>query len=192
MEQKLLTLVVAGGILTGLCAAPCLAADSATITVKGTVGSACRLGDLSSSQIDLGQLSNNTDGTLASISGTPSTTITGSWCNTGSKIIIVASPLVAQGFAGAPSSGFTKAVNYTASASGWGSAIASDTTLGNSSGAESTSHSGSQTLNDPEANAITVSLSSFSTPASGDRLVADSDYEGTITVTLATNAAGSP
>jgi hypothetical protein len=152
----------------------------------------CHLGDLSRSQIDVGQLSNNTDGTLASISGTSGPTITGSWCNTGSKIMVVATPLVAQGFAGAPPSGFTKAVNYTAVAGGWGSAVARDTTLGNSSGAESTSHSGSQTLNDPEANAITVSLSAFSTPGSGDRLVADGDYEGTVTVTLATNAASSP
>lgn len=192
MERKLLMLAVAGGVVVGSYAAPCAASDSATITVKGTVGSACHLGDLSSSQIDVGQLSNNTDGTLASINGSPATAITGSWCNTGSKIIVVATPLVAQGFAGAPPSGFTKAVNYTASASGWGSAAADDTTLGDASGAESSSHSGSQTLNDPEANTITVSLSAFSTPSSGDRLVADSNYEGTITVTLATNAAGSP
>ena len=192
MERKLLTLAVVCSVLAGLCAVPCAASDSATLTVKGTVGSACHLGDLSSSQIDVGQLSNNPDGTLAAISGTPGTTITGSWCNTGSKITVVASPLVAQGFAGVPPSGFTKAVNYTASASGWGSASASAPTLGNTSGAESGSHSGSQTLNDPEANTIAVNLSSFSTPGSGDRLVADSDYEGTITVTLATNAAGSP
>lgn len=192
MERKLLTLTVAGSLLAGIHAGPCVASDSATITVKGMVGSACHLGDLSSAQIDVGQLSNNTDGTLASISGTPGTTITGSWCNTGSKITVVATPLVAQGFAGTPPSGFTKAVNYTASASGWGSAAASDTTLGNTSGAESASHSGSQALSDPEANTIAVSLSSFSTPGSGDRLVADSDYEGTITVTLATNAVGSP
>jgi hypothetical protein len=99
---------------------------------------------------------------------------------------------VAQSFAGTPPSGFTKAVNYTASATGWGSATASDTTLGNSSGAESSSHSGSQTLNDPEANTITVNLSAFSTPSAGDRLVADGDYEGTITVTLATNAVSPP
>lgn len=192
MERKLLMLAVSGLVLAGPCASPGRADDSATVTVTGTVGSACHFGDLSSAQIDVGQLSNNTDGTLASISGTPDTTITGSWCNTGSKITIVASPLVAQGYAGAPPSGFTKAVNYTASASGWGSTAASDTTLGNASGAESASHSGSQTMSDPEANTIAVSLSSFSTPGSGDRLVADSDYEGTITVTLATNAVGSP
>jgi hypothetical protein len=192
MARKFPTLAIATCALAGLHLSPSVAANSATVTVKGTVGSACHLGDLSNGQIDVGQLSNSSDGTLASIGGTPGTTITGSWCNTGSKISIVAAPLVAQSFAGTPPSGFTKAVNYTASATGWGSATASDTTLGNSSGAESSSHSGSQTLNDPEANTITVNLSAFSTPSAGDRLVADGDYEGTITVTLATNAVSPP
>ncbi|MGA9794556.1 MAG: hypothetical protein WBQ17_03370 [Rhizomicrobium sp.] len=157
---------------------------TAIVTIKGSVGNACHLGDLSSSQINVGTLTNSSDGTLAAISGSPNTTITGSWCNVGSTITISALPMVAQGYSGSPPSGFTKAVNYTATESGWGTPTPSDTSQGTTSGVDSGSHYGSAAITTPESNTITVALSNFTAPVSGSRLVADNNYQGAITVTL--------
>ncbi len=137
--------------------------------------------------LDVGMLANLSDGTLAPIS-TQTTTIAGSWCNTGSTISVLAGPLVAQGYVGAPPAGFTKAVNYMATASGWTPVPASFTTTGDTSGGGSGTTPGSQSSADPAAQTITVQVSSFATPGTGNRLVADPNYSGTITITL--NAAG--
>lgn len=172
--------------------AAAMADSSATITVTGSVTAACHLGSPTATTVEVGTLANSSDGTLAPISP-QSTTITASWCNTGSIIGISATPLVAQGFAGAPPAGFTKAVNYTASASGWTATPASFITAGNSSGTVSgTPVPGTQTTTDPVGQTITVSVSGFATPASAGRLVADPNYSGTITITLQTTAASSP
>jgi hypothetical protein len=174
--------------------APAMAAPAsatATITVSGTVAGTCHLGAPNDATLSLGSLVNTADGTLNPAIPTASTTIPGSWCNTGSKISISATPLVALGFSGAPPAGFTKAVNYTATASGWTGAGAAFTTNGDTSGVVTGSATpGSQTQNDPEANSIVVALSAYASPASGARLVADPHYQGIITVTLQTTAAG--
>ncbi|HEY1836181.1 MAG TPA: hypothetical protein VGG36_00870 [Rhizomicrobium sp.] len=183
MRNQLLTLAAAV-LIPGLAFASPVAPATATVTLTGSIGNACHMGDLSSSQISVGTLTNSSDGTLAAISGSPNTTITGSWCNVGSKITISALPMVAQGYSGSPPSGFTKAVNYTATESGWGAPTPSDTSQGTTSGADSGSHSGSADVGTAEANTITVTLSNFTAPVSGSRLVADNNYQGTITVTL--------
>lgn len=157
---------------------------SATITLSGSVGVACHMGSPSDSTINVGTLANLADGTLAPISP-QSTTITDSWCNTGSTIGIIAGPLLAQNYTGAPPAGFTKAVNYTAAASGWTSNPASFTTTADTSGGGNGTTPGSQSTSDPAAQTITVGVSNFATPGADSRLVADPNYSGTITVTLA-------
>jgi hypothetical protein len=157
---------------------------SASITVTGSVGNACHMGTPTSSTLSLGALAAQSDGTLAAISPAPSTTITGSWCNAGSTIGVLATPLIAQHFAGAPSAGFTKAVNYKAAASGWTATPATFTTTGDVSGGGNSTTPGTQTAGSPVAETVTVALSDFASPVSGYRLVADSNYSSTITITL--------
>jgi hypothetical protein len=160
---------------------------SAIVTLTGSVGIACHLGSPGESTLNVGTLANQADGTLAPISP-QSTTIADSWCNAGSTISVLADPLVAQSYAGTPPAGFTKAVNYTATASGWAPTPASFTTTGDTSGGGNGTTPGSQSTDDPVAQTITVEVSSFATPSAGNRLVADPNYSGTITITL--NAAG--
>jgi hypothetical protein len=166
--------------LAALLPAAAMADSSATVTITGSVAVACHLGSPANSTIAVGTLSNLSDGTLAAI-GPQSTTIADSWCNTGSTISLSATPLVAQSFSGAPPSGFTKAVNYTATASGWTSTPPSF----------ATPTPASQTSNNPVAQTITVGVSAFATPSAGNRLVADPVYSGLITITLQTTAAAS-
>jgi hypothetical protein len=177
-----LRLILLAGLALG--AVPAFGDNTATITVTGSVGNACHMGTPASSTISLGALAAQSDGTLASITA-PTTTINGSWCNTGSVIGVIATPLVAQSATGTPPTGFTKAVNYTASASGWTATPASFTTTGDVSGSGNSTTPGTQTATAPDAQTITVNLSNFLTPAAGERLVADANYSGTITVTLA-------
>lgn len=167
-----------------LLAAPAFAdGDSATITLTGSVDKACHMGSPSSSTISLGALAAQSDGTLASITVSP-VTISGSWCNAGSTIGIIGTPIIAQSYTGAPPSGFTKAVNYSLTASGWTTTAAVFVTTGDSSGGGSGTTPTTQPAISPVAQNITVGLSNFATPAAGLRLVADPNYSGTITVTL--------
>jgi hypothetical protein len=184
-------LLLIAPLVLGL-AGPALADPAtATITVTGEVSGTCHLGTPSDATLSLGSLVNSADGTLNPSIPNVSTTIPGSWCNTGSIISVSATPLVAQGFSGSPPAGFTKAVNYTASASGWAGSAATFTTAGNTSGVVTgTPAPGSQTQADPAANVITVGLSAYASPSSTARLVADPHYQGVITVTLQTTAAG--
>jgi len=188
MRLRLLLL----GPLAALLPAVAMADGSATVTVTGSVGVACHLSAPSVSSLSVGTLANLSDGTLAPI--TPqSITISDSWCNTGSTISVSATPMVAQSFSGAPPAGFTKAVNYTATATGWTPTPPSFTTTGDTSGNVSGSPApGTATSNDPVAQTITVGVGSFTTPAAGNRLVADPVYSGQVTITLQTTAAASP
>lgn len=177
-----LRLLLLGGAML---AAPALAdGNSTAITLTGNVDKACHIGSPSTLSVSLGNLANASDGTLLTSIPLSDTTISDSWCNTGSTIGVLATPLVALGYSGAPPSGFTKAVNYTAAASGWSPTAASFTTNAIADGSGSGSTPATQSAGNPVAQTITVSLSSFHSPSSGLRLVADTNYSGTITITL--------
>jgi len=157
---------------------------SATITVTASVGNICHLGTPANSTIELGALAAESDGSLVPISP-PSTAIQGSWCNAGSTISVFATPLIAQNYgAGAPPANFTKAVNFKVTASGWTSPAAFYTTTGDVSGSQSNVTPGTASASIPVAQTITVDLSNFASPVAGYRLVADTNYSSTITVTL--------
>jgi len=175
-------------LLAGLAAAmPAFGADgsaSTSVTITGSAAKVCALGPASASTLNVGALVNLSDGTLAPISE-QFTTINNSWCNTASTIGIIATPLVAQNYTATPPAGFTRAVNYKATASGWTSPAAAFTTTGNSSGGGNGTTPASVPATDPVAQQITVTVSNFATPGTGNRLVADTNYSGQITVTLA-------
>jgi hypothetical protein len=179
-----LRLLMLAGILCGAVPA-CADAGSATITLSGSVDKACHIGAPSTTSIPLGALAATDTGALAPVTA-PSVTIAGSWCNTGSTVGVIATPLVAQHYSGVPTSGFTKAVDYTATASGWTATPASYVITSDESGTVTSSTTpASQPATTPAASDIIISLSNFVSPVAGDRLVADTNYSGTITVTLA-------
>lgn len=178
-----LRLLLLAGVMLG--AVPAFAdGGTVSITLTGSVEKACHIGAPASATINLGNLASTSDGTLLTTITAPSTTIPESWCNTGSVIGVIATPLVAQGLSGTPPSGFTQAVNYTAAASGWTATPASFTTTGDVSGGGNGTTPGTQTVSAPVAQTITVNLSNFASPSSGLRLVAAATYSGTITITL--------
>ena len=145
----------------------------ATLSVGGSVTG----GDTS---FNLGVLIDTATGFMLSNLSAPPKTVIGSFCNTRSTITISATPTTAQAFTGTPPAGFTNALDYTATASGWTPTPASYVTDAPSNPvatqARGTAYTGT----------ITVAVSNFSPVGGGAlRLVADPSYQGTVTVTLA-------
>lgn len=155
-----------------------------TVGVDGHVAPICILGDPNPATVDLGQLSASSGprtGRVATIA--PRTvTLPGSYCNfAGSVVTVLANALVVNDPA-APPAGFTRAVNYTASAANWASGPSAATTAALRDGTTpSATGSGSiQPL--PKLADISLTFSSFTTP--GDSFLVAGDYSGTVVVTL--------
>ena len=110
----------------------------------------------------------------------PSKVLHGTFCSSRSTITVSASPLVAQAFTTTPPTGFSKTVNFTATAAGWTPNVASFTT---GAGANPNAV---QTRNTGFTGDITVSIGSFTTGGGQTlRLVEDPLYQGAVVVTLA-------
>jgi hypothetical protein len=193
MAQPNLPRVVALAALIAFAASQAFAATttSPSTTVLSVVGhapGACTLGVAGNKTLNIGEMVDPTTGELANITNPPSTSIAGSWCNTASTLTVLATPLVAQSFVGAPPSGFTKAVNYTATVSAWTTNPATFATNGDVSGVQHNNSPGSQSQSSPSSATMVVSIGSFASPGAGDFLVADPNYNGTITITLTPNS----
>ncbi|WP_067732984.1 hypothetical protein [Novosphingobium naphthalenivorans] len=148
--------------------------------VIGSVPALCSGGTLSGNgTFDLGVLTDTTTGLLRTDLSAPDQVLAGSFCSTRSTIQIVATPMTAQNFTTTPPSGFSRTVNYVATASGWTTVPASFDTSAVSNAAATQSRDTAFTGD------ITVGLSSFSTSGgSALRLVSDTNYQGSVTVTL--------
>jgi hypothetical protein len=177
------TLLVATGLAAAL-AAPASAqstTDSESFQVIGNVPALCAAGTVTggNNTIDLGVLTDTATGFLRSDLTAPPRIITGSFCSSRSTIRVEATPMVAQNFTAAPPAGFSRTVNYQATASGW------TTTPATFSTAQTTNTAATQTRNTAFTGDITVSLSNFATGGGNTlRLVADNRYLGTVVVTL--------
>jgi hypothetical protein len=152
-----------------------------TFPVTGFVSRLCSIGAITGgdSTFALGSLINPATGFLSSTLSAPAKTVTGSWCNAPSTVTLSATQLGATDVATAPAN-FTRAVNYTATASGWSTTAATFTTgAANNPGAV-------QNATTATAGTITVSIGGF-TAAGGDALrpVASPTYQGAVTLTLA-------
>ena len=149
--------------------------------VRGHVPTLCSAGTLTGGDtvFDLGVLIDTSTGLLLPNLAAPSKTLTGTFCSTRSTIVVQASPLVAQNFTAAPEAGFSRTVNYTATAAGWTATPASFNT-GDASNAAAT-----QTRETAFTGDISVAVNGFYTDGGDNlRLVADTAYEGLVTVTL--------
>ena len=179
--------------LVAAAAAPTLVwADptSATLTVTGHVTQACSLSGLSGTgtfTVGGGDLINPATGALASgLTTDGAQSITGSWCNGASTITVTAFPLVQSSFVGAPPSSFTKAVNYTATATGWGSTPTAVTTTADNTGSP-TSNNASNTVGTATAATINVDLTNFTAPGGSTQKLVAGTYTGQVVITLATS-----
>lgn len=172
---------VAGLALLPITANAQSVSDTKEFAVVGTVPSICVGGSVSESGgiFDLGVLTNTSTGLLRSDLSAPVQVLSGSFCSSRSTIAIAATPLAAQNFAGPTPSGFSRSVDYVATASGWTEAPAVFGT------ANATNAAALQTRDTAFSGTITVSLSDFATSGgSALRMIADEDYRGEVTVTL--------
>jgi hypothetical protein len=170
-------------VLAIIAAAPVLAqtdTDSQELSVIGNVPNLCTGGTLTGGgTFDLGVLIDTSTGLLRTDVTAPVQILEGSFCSTRSTINVEATPLLAQNFTVTPPTGFSRRVDYTASAAGWTDIPATFST------ANATNADASQTRNSPYTGEIAVSLSGYMTNGgTAQRLVADTSYLGLVTVTI--------
>lgn len=184
---RAMPLILAG--LAGLAAlSPAYAQETGSTSVAGpfpvigNVPALCAGGTLSAADgtFNVGTLIDTSTGFLLNSLSAPAKTLVGSFCSARSSITVSATPMAAQNFTATPPAGFSRTVNYTATASGWTATPASFTTGAGENGAAV------QTRNTAFTGDITVAVSNFATAGGNTlRMVADSDYQGLVTVTLA-------
>lgn len=157
--------------------------DSKSLSVTGNVPAMCAGGALASGAgtFPLGVLIDTATGLLRTDLAAPDKVLVGSFCSTRSTITIGATPLAAQNFTAAPPAGFSRSVNYTASAQGWTTTPAAFNT------GAATNAAATQTRASAFSGDITVHIADFATNGGATlRPVADTSYLGTVTITLAT------
>lgn len=150
--------------------------------VIGNVPPLCAGGTLTGGNdiFDLGVLIDTTTGFLRTDLSAPNKIMTGSFCTTRSTINVSATPLTAQNFTATPPAGFSRTVNYTATAAGWTTTPASFNT------ATVANPAATQTRNTAFTGDITVGIAGFATGGGNSlRMIADTSYRGLVTVTLA-------
>lgn len=185
MRRTLLILALAPLAFAGAAAAQTYGpSDSAgPIQITATVpDNVCTIGDLSDGDnlFDVGVIIDTTTGLLLPNLAAPPKVLIGTQCGAPSQLTISATQMTAQAFTTTPPSGFSRGVDYTATASGWTPVDASFDTGAAANAAAS------QTRDTGGSGQITISLSNFAT-AGGPSLrpVADDAYRGAIVVTLA-------
>ena len=151
------------------------------VGVIGTAPAMCFGGTLTGNgSYDLGVLIDTATGQLRTDLSAPPKVLVGSFCTGRSTITVAATPLAAQNSTVAPPSGFSRQVNYTATATGWTVTPASYTT------GAATQPAATQTRASAFTGDISVALTGFSTSGGQSlRLVADDNYLGLVTVTIA-------
>lgn len=167
--------------MPGLAHAQSRDTSTKTVNIIGTAPAMCFAGTLSGTgSYDLGVLIDTTTGRLRSDLSAPAQVLVGSFCTGRSTITIAATPLEAQGFTAAAPSGFSRRVDYTATASGWTVTPATyDTALASNTAA-------TQTRPTSFSGDVTVAISGFATTGGQNlRLIADNSYRGVVTVTIA-------
>lgn len=162
------------------------ASDTASgqVAVTGSVARLCILGEPSRAVVDLGQMvqtSGTSIGRIAALA-TQSVSLPGSFCNFAGSVLGVSATALLGDSTIAPPAGFSRAVNYTATATGWGNSGTAATTNAAADGASPDSAATGSTQPSPKLGDIEVALSSFSAPQNA--LLVAGNYSGLVTVTL--------
>lgn len=158
---------------------PAFAADvSGTVTVNGNVASKC-LFTTGAATITIDELA-GADGKLDAATVADKTATLAGWCNkSASKISVDATSL--SNTTAAPAPGFTRSVNYTATATAYG---ADSVSVGSATDSNSTDATAGTAASIPMFHGdIKVVLSSASTTTATDLLAAGA-YQGSVKVTL--------
>jgi len=167
---------------SGSAAAQSSDTDTKNFAVVGNVPAMCVGGTIAGTggTFDMGVLIDINTGLLRTDLAAPPKVLSGSFCSARSTITVNATPMAAQTFTSTPPAGFSRVVDYTATASGWTTTPAAFATGAGSNPAAV------QTRATAFSGDITVSVGSFSTNGGAtQRLVADTNYQGNVTVTLA-------
>ena len=167
---------------SGAASAQSTTATSGPFPVTGNVPILCTAGTLTEDNgvFAVGVLVDLSTGLLRNDLSAPPKILHGTFCTSRSTITVAATPLVAQAFTTTPPAGFSRTVNFTATAAGWTPNPAVFTT-----GAAANPNA-VQTRNTGFTGDITVSIGSFTTGGGPTlRLVEDPLYQGSVVVTLA-------
>lgn len=158
--------------------------ETGTVAVEGQVRPVCILGNPNPALVNLGQLSASSGPRTGRIAVIPNQTVTlpASFCNFAGSVVTVRATALTSSDTSAPQPGFSRAVNYTATATNWasGSSTATSAALRDGSTATATGTGATQPL--PRIADITLTLSSFTAP--GDLILVAGNYSGTVVVTL--------
>jgi hypothetical protein len=162
---------------------PALTSTSPNMPVTGNVPTLCAVGAVGGQgNFPLGVLIDTATGKMRTGLSAPNQTITGSWCNAPSNVSISATQLAAVNFTATPPAGFSRTLNYTATASGF-SALPASFTTGAATNANATRATGG-----PITGPITIAVSAVTPVGADPFLVADTSYQGIVTITLAVQA----
>ena len=155
-----------------------------TVSIDGRVAPMCILGSPTPAVVNLGQMAVTSGPRVGKIAVLPSQTVTLplSFCNFAGSVVTVQANALLSADASSPQSGFARAVNYTATATGWavGNAAATTAALRDGTLPGATGTGGTQPL--PKIADIGVTLSSFTVP--GDLILVSGNYSGLVVVTL--------
>ena len=167
---------------SGAAAAQSSDTDTKNFAVVGNVPAMCVGGTIAGTggTFDMGVLIDINTGLLRTDLAAPPKVLSGSFCSARSTLPVTATPRAAQTCTSTPPAGFSRVVDDTATASGWTTTPAAFATGAGSNPAAV------QTRATAFSGDITVSVGSFSTNGGAtQRLVADTNYQGNVTVTLA-------
>lgn len=183
-----------GIALIALAALPAAASAQTTeqgmVDVVGSVRPICILGEPTPALVNLGQLSAASGPRTGRIAVIPPQTVIlpASFCNFAGSVVSVSATALTANDPTAPSAGFSRAVNYTATATGWSTGSSSATTSALGDGSNPTANGTGAVMPAPHVADITLALSSFTAP--GDQILVAGNYSGNIVVTLGPALAG--
>lgn len=184
-----LLLIGVAGLPGGALAQTASTTATGSVAVGGQVAPVCILGNPSSAVVNLGSLANTAGARVGRIAAIASQSVSlpGSFCNfAGSQVTVQAGALLAAD-ATTPPTGFARAVNYSATASGWAPANAVATTAALADGSSASASGTGSTQPLPKLADIVVGLSAFTAPA--DAILVAGNYSGSVVVTLGPAAA---
>lgn len=170
-----------------LTAAPAMAQSNTatgTVAIDGRVTPVCILGNPVPATVNLGQISASSGPRTGKIDTiTPRTVILpASYCNFAGSVVRITATALTSSDTTSPQPGFTRAVNYTAAASGWATGTSSATSAALRDGTSPSASGTGATQPLPRIADIAVTLSSFTTP--GDLILVAGNYSGNVVVTL--------
>lgn len=158
--------------------------ETGTVAVEGQVRPVCILGNPNPALVNLGQLSASSGPRTGRIAVIAPRTVTlpASYCNFAGSVVTVRATALTSSDTSAPQPGFSRAVNYTATATNWASGGSTATSAALRDGSTATASGAGATQPLPRVADITLTLSSFTAP--GDLILVAGNYSGTVVVTL--------